>query len=531
MKMIQPSPLIFQIITILVSISLVTSEPNILNFLKCLPAHTNSTKSPILETVYTPRNSSFESKLLAYIKNRRFLTSKTPKPLAIIAPKCINHVQATVICAKSNGLQIRIRSGGHDYEGLSFISDVPFVILDMFNLREIYVDSRGMSAQVQAGATLGELYYAVATNNTAAAFPGGVCHTVGTGGHFSGGGYGNLMRKYGLSVDNIVDATIVDVNGNILDRKSMGEDLFWAIRGGGGASFGVVVDWRIKLVFVPKKVTVFNISRGLEQGATDVVYRWQQVVTTLDNDLFIRAMLNVVNGSKVGEKKIEVSFVGMFLGQSERLLEIVKKSFPELGLKRRDCKEMSWIESTLFWDEIPQGTPIEVVLERPERASDFVKVKSDYVKNVIPKSGLESIWKWLIEYDLNYMQWNPYGGRMHEISEFDTPFPHRAGNLFLIQYASIWYNEGDTERRTDLLRKMYEAMTPYVSRNPRETFLNYRDNDIGRNPSNFTDFRKARVYGQKYFKHNYWRLAKIKARVDPDNFFKNEQSIPPLFSS
>ncbi|XP_065854930.1 berberine bridge enzyme-like 17 [Euphorbia lathyris] len=527
MKMFQSSTLIFQIIIILISISLATSEPNILNFLKCLPTHTNSTKSPILETVYTPRNSSFESKLLAYIRNRRFLTSKTPKPLAIIAPKDITHVQATVICAKSNGLQVRIRSGGHDYEGLSFISDVPFVILDMFNLREIYVDSNSMNAQVQSGATLGELYYAVA--KTAAAFPAGVCHTLGTGGHFSGGGYGNLMRKYGLSIDNIVDATIVDVNGNVLDRKSMGEDLFWAIRGGGGASFGV--DWVIKLVYVPEKVTVFSISRSLEQCATDVVYRWQHVATKLDNDLFVRVMPKVVNGSKVGERKVEVSFIGMFLGQTERLLEITKKSFPELGLKRQDCKEMSWIESTLFWEGIPQGTPIEVLLERPEVASVFMKMKSDYVKNVIPKSGLESIWKWMIKYDLTLMQWNPYGGRMNEISEFDTPFPHRAGNLFLVQYISIWNNEGDTRKRMDLLRKMYEAMTPYVSRNPRETFLNYRDNDIGRNPSNFTDFRKAQIYGQKYFKKNFQRLAKIKARVDPDNFFKNEQSIPPLFSS
>ncbi|KAI9197614.1 hypothetical protein LWI28_001605 [Acer negundo] len=71
---------------------------------------------------------------MAYVKNRRFLTSETPIPLAITAAKDESHVQATVLCAKYSGLEIRIRSGGHDYEGLSYTSIVPFAILDMFNL-------------------------------------------------------------------------------------------------------------------------------------------------------------------------------------------------------------------------------------------------------------------------------------------------------------------------------------------------------------------------------------------------------------
>ncbi|XVF03117.1 hypothetical protein REPUB_Repub04eG0233200 [Reevesia pubescens] len=83
-----------------------------------------------------------------------------------------------------------------------------------------------MIMKVQAGATIGELYYRIAEKSKTFAFPAGVCPTVAVAGHFSGGGYGMLMRKFGIVADYIIDAQLVDVNGRFLDRNSMGEDLF-----------------------------------------------------------------------------------------------------------------------------------------------------------------------------------------------------------------------------------------------------------------------------------------------------------------
>ncbi|KAF2317950.1 hypothetical protein GH714_041274 [Hevea brasiliensis] len=336
------------------------------SILQCLINYHTNESEPIFEVIYTPTNSSFKHVLQEYIRNRRFLTPATPKPLAIIAAKHESHVQPTVVCFKFHSLQIRIRSGGHDYESLSYVSDVPFVILDMFNLRSIDIDIANETAWVQAAATFGELYYGIGKASKVHAFLAGVCPTVSVGGHFSGGGYGNMMRKYRLFVDNIIDARLVDVNANTLDRSSMEEDLFWAIRGGGAASFGVILSWKINLVQVPET----------------------------------------------------------------ELTELV-----------------------------------------------FSRSRSDYVKRVIPKEDFKKIWKML--------------------------------------YHTSWTEEGteDSRHYITLSRKLYEAIAPYMSQNPSEAFLNYRDLDIGSNPSNQTKFEEAKVYGSKYFRSSFLRLVDVKKRV------------------
>ncbi|CAO2815219.1 unnamed protein product [Amaranthus hypochondriacus] len=527
MKILNPNFIFPLILIIFFSYSQVNVlASNIDNFLKCLPSHSNQS-NPISNAIYTNENPSFLTILQNYIRESRFNTSSTPKPLAIITALDVSHIQATILCAKSNGLQIRIRSGGHDYEGLSYVSNVPFIILDMFNFRSIEIDIENEHAWVQAGATLGELYYNIAKNSKVHAFPAGVCFTVGAGGHFSGGGYGNLQREFGLSVDNIIDAIIIDVNGRVLDRKSMGEDLFWAIRGGGAASFCVVLSWKIKLVRVPETVTVFNVPRSLEQGATDVVLQWQRVASKIDRKLFIRVQPQLIEDE--GKKTIEVSFIGLYLGRADALVSLVNKSFPLLGLKSKDCKEMAWIETTLFWNGNSDGTPIEVLLDRtPSPSYSFTKKKSDYFDKVIPREGLEKIWKKIINLKLKNatfsFQWNPYGGRISEISDKATPFPHRSKNLFLMQYIMTWKDDSPkvTQINIEATRQLYETFTPFVTKHPREAFLNYRDIDIGTNANG------SLVFAYEFFKGNVPRLLHVKAKVDPTNFFTNEQSIPIL---
>ncbi|KAF3450415.1 hypothetical protein FNV43_RR06496 [Rhamnella rubrinervis] len=459
-------------IAILRSTSWTASASVVDDFIKCVSVYSNLS-IPISTAFFTPNNSSFTSVLESSAQNLRYLTPSAPKPEFIFTPFHDSHVQASVICAKQLDVHLRVRSGGHDYEGLSYVSEIetPFIIVDLAKLRSIHVDIEDNSAWVQAGAT------------------------IGIGGHITGGAYGSMMRKYGLGADNVVDARIVDVTGRILDRAAMGEDLFWAIRGGGGASFGIILWWKLNLVPVPATVTVFTVAKTLEQGGTKLLHRWQQIVDKLDEDLFIRVIIQPASGEG-GNRTISTAYNSLFLGDTSRLLKIMEGSFPELGLRRKDCTETTWIQSVLYIAGYPSGTPPEVLLQGKSTFKNYFKAKSDFVKDPISESGLEGLWKRLLEEDSPLTIWTPYGGMMSNIPESEIPFPHRNGTIFMIQYLTLWQDEKeDAEKHMDWIRKLYNYMGPYVSMFPREAYVNYRDLDLGMNKKSSTSFILASIWG------------------------------------
>ncbi|XP_028755198.1 berberine bridge enzyme-like 13 [Neltuma alba] len=507
-----------------------SSEPSLQqSFAQCLSL--NSDKSfPFFASIYAQYNSSFTTVLNSSAQNLRYLLPSAPKPELIFTPTSESHVQAAVICSKKLNIHIRIRSGGHDYEGMSYVSEIetPFIVIDLGELRGINVDIQDNSAWVQAGATIGEVYYRIYDRSAVHGFPAGLCTSLGVGGHITGGAYGSMMRKYGLGADNVEDAKIVDANGRILDRKAMGEDLFWAIRGGGGGSFGILLWWKIKLVPVPPTVTVFTITKTLEQGATSILHRWQQVAPFLDEDLFIRVLIQP-SGNKTTGRTISTSYDALFLGDSKRLLQVMKQSFPDLGLTVEDCYETSWIKSVLYIASYPKDTAPEVLLQGKSSFKNYFKAKSDFVRDPIPESGLEGLWKKLLEEESPLMIWNPYGGMMGKFAESDSPFPHRNGTLYKIQYVTSWENKDeDATKHIDWMRGLYDYMAAYASKSPREAYVNYRDLDLGMNRKNGTSYEGASAWGKMYFKSNFDRLVKIKSQVDPENVFRHEQSIPPL---
>ncbi|KAJ8752132.1 hypothetical protein K2173_001807 [Erythroxylum novogranatense] len=504
------------------------------DFLHCLALYSSNDSSSISKVTYTPCNTSYSSVLQSRIGNIRFNTTETPKPVVIVTPTNVLQIQATIHCSQKHSLPIRIRSGGHDFEGLSYVSSTPpFVVIDLTNFRTVTVDVTSKSAWVQPGATLGEIYHGIGVKSRTLAFPAGICPTVGAGGHFSGGGYGLLLRKYGLAADNIIDAQLIDVNGRILNRASMGEDLFWAIRGGGGNTFGIVVAWKINLVPVPPVVTVFSVSRTLEQNAIKLFHRWQHVANMFPEDLMIQLMIRKDSSSQGGNSNTIMAFFNaLFLGGVDKLLPLVKEGFPELGVMKEDCKEMSWMEAQIsFASGFTGNLSTDILLTNASTFPHKFKGSIDYFTDPVPLAVIEEIWKRIGEnVEVVWLVLTPYGGRMSEISESSIPYPHRAGILYQMGYIVGW-DEGSAEtsqRHINWFRRLYSYMTPFASKNPRRAYVNYRDLDIGTNLPGHTSYEKARIWGVKYFKNNFRKLVQVKTAVDPTNYFRNEQSIPPL---
>ncbi|KAG9438941.1 hypothetical protein H6P81_019106 [Aristolochia fimbriata] len=392
------------------------------------------------------RNSSSYTTILHFSAQNPYLlspSSLTTKPLYVITPRNEPQIQASLLCAKRHGLQVRVRSGGHDYEGLSYVAREPFLLLDLINYRAIYrvnVDER--TAWVQAGATIGEL-----------------------------------------------------------------------------------------LVPVPPSVTVFTVSRTLEEGAEKLFNVWQKVsALQLPEELTIRVILQAV---VTGRRTVQATFNSLYYGTVPDLLRIMNRDFPELGLKAEDCEEMSWVESTMYFAgiNITSGTPKEeALLNRSQPATNSFKNKSDFVKKPISEKGLRGIWNKLLEEERGMMILEPLGGKVDAVSESGTPFPHRKGNLYNIQYVVTWLEGADANKYIDWMRSLHKFMTPYVSQSPRGAYLNYRDLDLGMNEGPDTSYQAASVWGLKYFKGNFRRLALVKGRVDKENFFRSEQSIPPLLA-
>lgn len=201
------------------------------------------------------------------------------RPALIVRAANEADVVAAVNYAREHGMDVAIRSGGHNVAGLGSIDGG--LVIDMTRIDDIELDTRARTVRVGGGAHWGQVD--AATHQAGMATPSGIISTTGVAGLTLGGGFGYLSRKYGLTIDNLLSARIVTANGELVtasDREN--PDLFWAIRGGGG-NFGVVTSFEFRMYPVE---TVYGgpIFFPAAAGA-DILAFYRDFVTTAPREL------------------------------------------------------------------------------------------------------------------------------------------------------------------------------------------------------------------------------------------------------
>ena len=222
-------------------------------------------------------------------------------------------------------------------------------------------------------------------------------------------------------------------------------------------------------------------------------------------------------------------FIGLYQGPAEEAVSNLNREFPELDVKEEECHEMSWIESVLYFSDLPlHNSSISDLTNRYLKDKVYLKFKSDYVRTPIPMDGLEIALDILKKEPHGHVAFYPYGGEMDNIGSDAIPFPHRKGKLFIIHYIVASKTEWRSEYM-DWIKGFNETMTPYVSSGPRAAYVNFVDLDLGQMNSSvhYDDpVEVARAWGEKYFLNNYDRLMKVKTNFDPANVVNHPQGIP-----
>jgi FAD/FMN-containing dehydrogenase len=408
------------------------------------------------------------------------------RPQAVVYCESVGDVQKTVRWAHKHKLHIVPRAGGHSYGGYSTTSGV-VVDVSRINRVSLTADRR---AVVGAGARLIDVYTALAVAGRTV--PAGSCPTVGITGLALGGGVGFSSRKFGLTCDHLVEATVVLANGSVVVANAHHHaDLYWALRGGGGGNFGIVT----RLVFRTRpadEVVTYSLAWPWSD-AKRVVAAWQQLAPHAPDGLF--SVLNVNSAPAI------IS-AGQFSGSERRLRELLQPLAAAGTPTRFTTVARTYMSAVHMW----AGCATVPLCHQAGRAT--FAAKSSYVNRPLASAGIDALLQGIESYSgpgSGIVLLDSYGGAINRVPKAATAFVHRDA-LFSLQFLS--YAEPPN---VAWLRRVHGAMQPHVSA---FAYQNYIDSALPH-------------WQHAYYGSNLRRLQTIKRRYDPHNFFHTRQTIRP----
>ena len=399
--------------------------------------------------------------------------------------------------ARSEGMPLSVRGGGHNGPGLALVEGG--LVIDLSSMDGVRVDPAARTVRVEGGATWGDVDHA--TQAFGLATPSGILSTTGVGGLTLGGGHGYLSRRFGLTVDNLLEADVVLADGRLVKASAHeNPDLFWAIRGGGG-NFGVATSFEFAVHPVG---TVHGGPIFWPAGAAGDVLRWyRDFLPAAGRDVYgwfgfhIVPPMPLFPESLHGEKVCVI--VWCFTGPRDEAEAVLEHA--------RDAAE-PLLDAV---GPIPYAT-LQNLFDPIYPSGLQWYWKGDFVRE-IPDEAVEQHVRYgtALATPHSTAHLYPIDGAVHDVAPHETAFAWRDATWSSV-FAGVDPDPANVDLVSSWARDYWQALHPYSAGAGYVNFLMEEGQD-----------RIRATYGG-----NYDRLVEVKTRYDPNNLFRRNQNIPPL---
>lgn len=441
------------------------------------------------------RGTLIQSGDAEYDSARRVFNAMIDRYPGLIA-RCadVADVIACVNFARERQLALAVRGGGHNGGGLGTCDNG--LVIDLSRLKGVRVDPLARTVRVEGGCTWGDVDHA--THAFGLACPSGIISTTGVGGLTLGGGIGHLSRRYGLAIDNLLGADLVLADGRFVSVDAGHDaDLFWAVRGGGG-NFGVVTSFLFRLHPIHTVIagpTVFPFERAAE------VLRWYRE--------FIPNAPRMLNGFFTF---LRIPPIDLFPAELH-LRNMCGVVWCCTGTAEEAAELLAPVQALrpAFHATLPLPYPaLQSFFDPLYRPGHQWYWRADFVSELSDAAIEQHAAHGAVPTLLSTMHLYPIDGAVHDVGRHDTAFSFREARWAEV-IVGVDPEPANRTLITDWCRHYHDAVHPHGAGGAYVNFM--------------MDEGQERV--RATYRDNHPRLARIKARVDPDNLFRLNQNIRP----
>lgn len=427
------------------------------------------------------------------------------KPALVVQANGTADVIGAVNFARDNGLIVAVRGGGHSVAGLSSVDGG--LLLDLARMNGVDVDPEARTVRVQGGALVGDMDHETQAFGLVA--PSGVVSDTGVAGLTLGGGEGWVRRKHGMSIDSLLSAQVVSADGQVRTASAdSNPDLFWAVRGGGG-NFGVVTSFTFQCHPVGPMVAFAGVFHPVED-AENVYREFREWAKTAPDEISALIGCTTLPASEHTPPEIHnTPFIvtgAVYSGDPEEGMKVIEP-LREIGTPLVDISgPIPFVGVQAAFDEFFQRGTL-----RSYWKSTFVEELTDPILDIIMDKARNR------PHDRVFVVTFFMGGAINRVGAEDTAYSERSAN-WMVSIDGNWESASDDDKVISWVRGAWGEV---------------HEHGTGSLYLNFTGAaNEALTVGvESAFGKNLKRLAQIKAKYDPDNFFRLNNNITPAASA